>query len=156
MSLQDDFKKLKSNLRRGSDDGFPEYYPDRLKSISWKIDGKCAGPHRYFNRHLPHETRGDSCFVKQAELDILAKKGIPITKEIDSMVQYLVDCFTVWMKDDDNQFSITVRKDKEKKEMFSLPEWTRRLEACGMEGVFAKRFLKVMLQEILGFYNAMV
>jgi hypothetical protein len=77
---------------------WPEKYPDRLKPISWCIDGRCAGPHRYFNRHLPYHKRGDSAFMKQTLMDAFTKSGMKPSQAMDCMAQHLVDGFTVMME----------------------------------------------------------
>lgn len=136
---------------------FPELYPNRLKKISWCLDdGEVAGPHRYYNKHLSAKVKGDSCFMKNAMIDILTKKGINHTAEIDAMVQYLIENVTVYLKDGENMFQVAARKDKDKKQTFSLEEWAKRLEACGMDKKFAKSFLTTMLKELVDFYNQMI
>lgn len=133
---------------------FPECYPARLKAISWCIEGRdglIAGPHRWHNKHLPYSSKGDSLFVKQVLLDWFEKHGTPY-EVCNEACQYVAKMFTVYFTDENGEFQISAKKDKEtKKPLFDEKKWEQIWK--GMEKKWRNDCLKLMLEELKRVYD---
>lgn len=108
--------KVKENMKKTiatfDDKDWPDYYPDSLKPISWCIDGKFAGPNRYWNKYLPTASKSSRLFIKTLMFDIFYDKGVPV-EVCKGYVDWLVKRMTVKMGDCDTQFSVSFKEDDE-------------------------------------------
>lgn len=134
---------------------FPSFYPEKLKKISWCVDGKAAGPNRFWNRNLPYSTRGSSLFMKTVLVDMMKKKEIVVNDNLDALLEYAAKCITVYMREEDTQFNATMKKDKDGKQLFNSDEWMTLCEKCGIKGKRkASELLKGLVVELVDTYNS--
>ena len=135
---------------------FPTFYPDELKPISWCIDGKAAGPQKFYTKYVHYSKKGSPYFMKNAMMTILTENGINRTGAIDKMVDYLISNFTVYVGYNDTEFNISAKKDENKRQTFDKLTWQNHIEECGIDKKFAMNFLKTMLRELNDYYNKLI
>lgn len=138
---------------------WPDGYPEKLKSISWRIqssDGDIiAGPSRYYNRHLPYNTKGSSLFTKQVLVDYFKKNGLEFNDLINETAQYMAKSFTVYYRENSGEFQISAKKDKETKQpLFNIVEILRLWPDLDQKG--AVKLVKQLLNEWKTIYNSML
>lgn len=134
---------------------WPDEYPLRLRKISWKLmgdEGTICGPHKYYNKHLPYNLKGDICFVKQVLLDYFYDHGCG-AEVCDEMCQYFCECFSVYYKEGECEFRITYKKDKDKKQIFDQEKWCKK---TGFGKKDSAVMLKNMLDAVKKFYDKMI
>ena len=145
---------MKKSNNKFESKNWPEYYPERLKMISWCIEGKngpIAGPMPYYTRHLDYSTKGDSLFVKQVLVSWFEKNGTP-HEVCNEACQYVAKMFTVYFTDENGEFQISAKKDKEtKKPLFDEKKWEQIWQ--GMDKKWRNACLKMMLKELKRVYD---
>lgn len=129
---------------------YPTNYPDILKPISWK-SGEIAGPQKYWNKFISPRFKDSQYFIKNVVKKLFNDQTIPLTNEINDLINYFLKNFTIYYSND--EFKITFKKDKNKKVTFSELEWKSLAEACGITGRKNIDLLKYLIRELYKFYN---
>ena len=139
-------------------DEFPEYYPQRLKKVSWciqKDDGESfAGVMPYYNRHLDYAVKDSQLFLKCMVKTAFINRGVDGSKMVDDAAQYVATHCTCYFSEDEFHFSF--KKDKEtKKTLFDEDEWMKIFK-----GTFTKAqsmaLLKFILSDVKRLYDGMI
>ena len=140
--------KLIKNITQNNE--WPANYPEFLRPVSWKC-GEIAGPQKYWNKYVSPRFKDSKYYIKVIVKNIFEKEEIPITSEINDLINYFLKCFTIYFTND--EFKITLKKDKDKKVIFSELEWKSLCEDCGIKGRKGIDLLKHLIKNTYIYYN---
>ena len=132
---------------------WPSNYPEQLKDISWNINGDVAGVNNYWNKYLPTSAKSSKLFVKSVMLDIFYNNGVPVEVG-ENYIEWIIKRFTFCMTEEDNEFRISQKKDKDKKPLFDKNEYyTMAKKELGFDKKQAGDMLKYLLKETKSIYD---
>lgn len=133
---------------------WPEWYPEQLKDISWNVEnGKVAGVNNYWNKYLPTSAKSSRLFVKTVMLDIFYDHGVPVEVG-ENYIEWIIKRFTFCMTEDDNEFRISRKKDKNKKPLFDKNEYYEMAKKeIGFNKTQANQMLRYLLQKTKDIYD---
>lgn len=134
---------------------FPEFYPESLKPISWNL-GEMAGPNKYFNKHLNSSAKSSKLFVKNVFETVFLEQGLEISKPINDLLQYLLKCFTIYFTEENGEFKISMKKDKDKNKIFSQNELYRLGDGLNFEPKQINQLVKHILTRTCEIYNGLI
>lgn len=129
---------------------FPNNYPDELKGISW-VTGEIAGPQKYWNKFISTRFKSSKYYVKNVVRRVFEENKVFLSPELNELINYFLKCFTIYFIDD--EFKISMKKNKNKEAIFSDMQWKSLCNACGINGREPVDLLKHLLRQIYKFYN---
>lgn len=127
---------------------WPTFYPEHLKLLSWCIDGKVAGPYRYWNKHLDKDYSESPIFIKSVMIGIFEDKNIRGTF-VENYVTWIADRLVIYMGYNDTEFKYSLKKEK-----YNDKDYCKMAKKeLGFDKQQAMEMLKHVLGETLKFYN---